>query len=181
MSSDGAAQRYAEALFGIGTSSGKVAVFQRNAEDFMRLLNGSKDLLLALSHPNIRRVQRKAVIDEILSKCTYDRDFSNFVRLVVERGRIAYFSKIVSCFTDLCDASDGRIRGCVYVASPLNASQLERIRAKIQSKLGREVILKECIEADVIGGFRVEIDGRVYDSSVKRHLDRLRESMIHQA
>ena len=138
----------------------------------------TKDLVLALSHPNIRRNQRKAIIDQVLSKCAYEKDFSNFVRLVVERGRISYFPKIVSCFTELRDETDGRVRGVVYVASALTASQRERLRAKIQSKLGREVVLEERIEPEVIGGFRVEIDGHVYDSSVQRHLERLRESMI---
>lgn len=180
MSSDGTARRYAEALFEIGKSSGKLIVFQQNAEEFVRLLDSSKDLMLSLSHPNIRRVQRKAIIDQVLAKCSYDIVFSNFVRLVVERGRISYFSKILSAYTGLRDESDGRLRGVVVVASSLSPDQRNRLRAKVQKKFGRDIVLEERIDANVIGGFRLEIDGRVYDSSVQRHLERLRESMVNR-
>lgn len=181
MSSDSTAQRYAEALFGIGKSSGKLAVFQRNAEDFVRLLENSRDLGLALSHPNIRRAQRKAVIDQVLAKCTYDAVFANFVRLVVERGRISVFPKILASYVGLCDESDGRLRGVVYVAAPMSTAQRDRLRVKVKERLGQDVIIEERIESGVIGGFRLEIDGRVFDSSVQRHLERLRESMVQRA
>ena len=177
MKSDSTAQKYAEALFGIGTSQGKLEVFQANAVDFQRILDSSKELMIALSHPNIRKTQRKEVINGVLAGSTYDPLFINFVKLVVDRGRIQYFSKIVHAFVGLRDAAVGRLRGVVYVAEPLTADQHERLRAKAQSKLGCEVVLEERIDPSIIGGLRLEINGRVYDSSVKRHLERLREAM----
>ncbi len=177
MKSDSTAQKYAEALFGIGTSQGKLEVFQANAVDFQRILDSSKELMIALSHPNIRKTQRKEVINGVLAGSTYDPLFINFVKLVVDRGRIQYFSKIVHSFVGLRDAAVGRLRGVVYVADPLTAEQHERLRAKAQSKLGCEVVLEERIDPSIIGGLRLEINGRVYDSSVKRHLERLREAM----
>ena len=177
MNLDSTARKYAEALFGIGRSQGKLAVFQSNAEDFQRILSQSKDLLTSLSHPNIRKNQRMAIVNGVLASCTYDPVFSNFVRLVVQRGRIQCFSKIVASFTGLRDEADGRLRGVVYVASPMSAEQRAKLRAKATEKLGHEVILEERIDPSVIGGLRLEVDGRVYDSSVRRHLERLKESM----
>ena len=177
MSSDTTAHKYAEALFGIGRDRGKLGVFQANAEDFLRILEGSRDLMTSLSHPNIRKAQRKAILDGVLSQCSYDLDFGNFLRLVVERGRIAYYPKMVSSFTGLRDEADGRLRGTVYSATPLSPSQRERLRARAQEKLGREVVLEERIDPSIIGGLSLEIDGRVYDGSVRRHLERLRLAM----
>lgn len=177
MNLDATARKYAEALFGIGQSRGKLLVFQSNSEDFLKILKQSKDLMTSLSHPNIRKKQRMAIVEGVLSHCTYDHDFSNFVRLVVQRGRIACFPKIVASFTGLRDEADGRLRGVVYVASPMSADQKAKLRAKAALKLGHEVILEERIDPSVIGGLRLEIDGRVYDSSVRRHLERLKESI----
>lgn len=179
MNADSTAQRYAEALFGIGQSSGKLAVFQQNAEDFLRVLNTSKELMTSLSHPNIRREQRKAIINGVLSNSTYDHVFSNFVRLVVERGRIMYFPKIVSRFIGLRDDADGRLRGVVYSATALSAVQMSRLKAKVESKLGHEVIFESRLDASLIGGLRVEVNGRVFDSSVKHHLEKMRETMMN--
>ena len=55
------------------------AIDQQNAEDFLGVLKGSKDLMTSLSHPNIRREQRKAIINEVLSSSPYDHVFANFV------------------------------------------------------------------------------------------------------
>ncbi len=177
MSSDSTAQKYAEALYGIGKSSAKLETFQANAEDFLRILQGSKELMTSLSHPNIRRLQRKAIINEVLSQCDYDPVFSNFIRLVVDRSRITHYPKIVSRFIGMREEADGRVHGVVYSATPLSASQKEKLRLKAQSQLGREVILEEKLDESLIGGLRLEINGRVYDSSVKRHLERIRESI----
>lgn len=177
MSSDSTAQKYAEALYGIGKSSGKLAVFQANAEDFLKIFEGSRDLMTSLSHPNIRKSQRKAIVDEILRQCDYDAVFGNFLRLVVERGRMAYYPKMVSHFRTLRDEADGRLRGVVYVASPLTPAQRDKLRARAQEKLGHEVILEERIDPALIGGLKLEIDGRVYDGTVQRYLERLRLAM----
>ena len=181
MSSDSTAHKYAEALYGIGKSRDKLDVFQKNAEDFLRILQSTPDLLTALSHPNIRKVQRKAILNEILSQCTYDIDFANFLRLVVDRNRIAHYAKMVSGFTGLRDEADGRLRGIVYSATPLSGAQKERLRARAQEKLGHEVLLEERIDPSLIGGLCLEIDGRVYDSSVRRYLERLRLAMGENA
>ena len=178
MKSDVTAQHYAEALFGIGKSTGKLAVFQSNAEDFLKLLQGSRDLMTSLSHPNIQRGQRRAILDAVLSKCAYDKVFGNFLRLVVERGRAMYFPRMVSLFVGLRDLDDGRVRGTVFSASPLSLVQKNKLKAKIQSVLGHEVARTEVVDSSLIGGLRVEINGRVYDNTVCRQLEKLRESIV---
>lgn len=70
MNSDVTAHRYAEAIFGIGKDTGKLAVFQRNAEDFLSILEKSKDLYTALSHPNIERCQQRKIVDAVLENAT---------------------------------------------------------------------------------------------------------------
>ena len=89
------ARRYAEALFGLVKSAGKLEVFQRNAEDFLGVLEHAKDLKISLSHPNIRREKRMQIINALLADSQYDATFANFVRLVVERGRIGVYPRIV--------------------------------------------------------------------------------------
>jgi len=179
VNADSTAQRYAEALFGIGQSSGKLAVFQQNAEDFLGVLKSSKDLMTSLSHPNIRREQRKAIINQVLAGSPYDHVFANFVRLVVERGRIMYYPRIVSSFVGLRDNADGRLRGVVFSATPLSDVQMAHLKSKVQAKLQHEVVFEARIDESLIGGLRVEVNGRVFDSSVKHYLEQMRESMIN--
>ena len=175
------ARRYAEALFGLGQASGKLQVFQSNAEDFLALLERSKDLKVSLSHPNIRRKQRLQIINALLAESSYDATFSNFVRLVVERGRANYFPRIVHEYMILRDDADGRLRGVVYSATALSADQRKRLYDRVKSKLGHDVVLKERIDASLIGGIRLEVNGRVYDGSVKHHLEQMQTMLINSS
>lgn len=177
MKADMTAQRYAEALFGIGRDTGKLRVFEQNAADFERILKQSRDLRISLSHPNVAKARRGAIIDAVLRTSGYDPVFCNFVRLVVRRGRILYFPSIVASFAGLEDEAAGRMRGCVYAAQPLSEAQKSKLRDKVQHKLGCEVILTERRDESLIGGIRIEIGGRVYDGSVKHALETLEKAM----
>lgn len=177
-SSDVTAHRYAEAIFGIGQSTGKLAEFQCNAEDFLGLLEKSKDLSTALSHPNIERRSRRKIVDAVLEKCHYDRVFANFIRLVVERGRASHFANIVSSMVSLRDTAEGRLRGYVYSAQALTPDQKSRLTAKVCQVMGCEVLLSERVDPSLLGGIRVEVDGRVYDSTVRRELEKMREAIL---
>lgn len=85
---------------------------------------------------------------------------------------------MVSLFVGLRDLDDGRVRGMVFSASPLSLVQKNKLKAKIQSVLGHEVALTEVVDSSLIGGLRVEINGRVYDNTVCRQLEKLRESIV---
>lgn len=178
MQSDLSAQRYAEAIFGIGKDTGKLAVFEQNALEFQKLLETSQDLRISLTHPNIGIKQKEAIIGEVLQRCGYDEVFSNFLRLIVKRNRISCYGKIVSNLHVMRDESEGRIRGIVYSATKLKPSQVTALSQKIGGKMGRQVILEERLEPEILGGLRVEINGRVYDSSVRRQLEKLEESIM---
>ena len=177
MSSDSSAQRYAIALFDMARDAKKVDVIMRDATNFSEVLSKSKELKMALSHPNIQRADRRKILNEVLKDAGYDPIFSNFLRVVADRGRILIYPRIVAELEVLSDASIGRVRASVYVAQPMKPAQKAQLKAKIESQIGHEVILQEKIEASIIGGFRLELQGRVFDNSIRRHLERLRDEM----
>lgn len=177
MSSESSAQRYAVALFDMARDAGQENQILDEARQFLHVYTSSSDLRLALSHPNIQKSDRKQILESILSRSAYNIKFSNFLRVLVSRGRAQLYPKIVSAYEVLLDAASGRIRATVYVASPLQASQRIQLKSRIESQIGREVVLLEKLEPSIIGGFRLEIQGRVYDNSIRRHLERLREEM----
>ncbi len=177
MSSDTAAQRYAIALFEMARDAKKESIILSNAANFFEVISSSSELKIALSHPNIQRADRKKILDAVLVNANYDPMFANFLRVLSDRGRILIYPRIVSELEVLSDTALGRVRASVYVAQSLTAAQRVQLKAKIESQIGHEVVLQEHIEPSIIGGFRLELQGRVFDNSIRRHLERLREEM----
>lgn len=177
MSSDSSAQRYATALFEMARDAKLDAVIYNNAKSFLNLWESASDLRMSLSHPNIKRADRKKILDVILASAGYNKIFENFLRLLSDRGRVMLMPRIVAAYEVLRDNADGRIRASVFVAQPMNSLQKQQLKSKLETQLNHEVVLKEVIEPSIIGGFRLEIQGRVYDNSIRRHLERLSADM----
>lgn len=177
MSSDSSAKRYAVALFEMARDANRDSSIYQNACDFSGVLERSSDLKIALSHPNIQKADRKKIMSEVLASSGYDHLFCNFLKVLADRSKIALFPKILAEYEALRDKASGRIRAQVYVAQNISAAQKQTLKTKIEGQLGHEVVLQERIEPSIIGGFRLEINGRVYDNSIRRHLERLSEEM----
>ena len=47
--------------------------------------------------------------------------------------------------------------------------------------MGCEVLLSERIDPSLLGGMRVELDGKVYDSTVRRELEKMREAILNSS
>ncbi|MCL2325219.1 MAG: ATP synthase F1 subunit delta [Proteobacteria bacterium] len=175
--SDSSAHNYALALYELACEAHKEAAIQSDIKSFLDLLSRSADLSIALSHPGILRPQRRSIIGPVLAKCGYDDLSVRFIKLVVDRGRIPLFARIVEAYHAIGDKAAGRRRGVVHVAYPLDEAQLQRLKEKIRTQIGTDVVLEEHIDPTIIGGFCLELDGRAYDSSIRRHLERLGEKI----
>lgn len=65
------------------------------------------------------------------------------------------------------------VRGRVSSAVPLTETQLTALAARMGETLGKHVLLEGTVSPSLIGGIRVEIDGRVWDGSLRGRLEEL--------
>lgn len=73
--------------------------------------------------------------------------------------------------------SEGTVRVRVVTARPLSTDERDRFAARLASRLGRRVRLEESVDAAVLAGARIEIEGRTLDGTLKARLDGLHESL----
>jgi hypothetical protein len=62
------------------------------------------------------------------------------------------------------------LKGFVYAPVKLNPEQIHQVEGKFSQSLENEVQLVPQVDPSLIGGIRVEIDGRVYDGTIKKRL-----------
>ncbi len=62
------------------------------------------------------------------------------------------------------------LKGFVYAPVKLTPEQIHQVERKFSESLEDEVQLVAQVDASLIGGIRVEIDGRVYDGTIKKRL-----------
>lgn len=104
-------------------------------------------------------------------------DLSRFAAFVVQKGRREYLRRILRIFVDLYCESVGLSH--VILTSTVQSNQLEeRVRSVLESRLGHPILLETEVDPALIGGYRVEVDGKMLDASVRRQLQILRREFI---
>ena len=75
-------------------------------------------------------------------------------------------------------AHKGIIEAHVVSAVALSPSDKEKLVSKLSSQLSKEVLLTEEVDATVIGGLKLEVEGYQIDNTISGKLRALRNAMI---
>ena len=91
----------------------------------------------------------------------------NFLRLIIENGRLAALPVVAQQFRALVNAQSGTADAVVHSAFPIDAAALADLSATLEKRFGRK--LQVSVEQDVslIGGIRVVVVKIIYYGSFR--------------
>ena len=69
-------------------------------------------------------------------------------------------------------------KGIVYSVTPLTSSQLDQLQVAMQRHLGHALTLVNIIDSSLLGGFRIDIRGKIFDASVINKLSSLKQQLL---
>lgn len=175
MSSYRIASRYAKSLIDLAGEQGKL---DRVVEDmtFFAEVSKLKDVALLLKSPIINSDKKGKVLDAIFSG-KVDPMTHSFIEIILRKGRESYLGEIATEVVNQYRVIKGISIVEVVSAEALSAETLESIRKKlVDSKLTHgNIQFKTSVDANLIGGFVISFEDKLYDASVKHQLDLLRK------
>ncbi len=168
------ARRYAEALMNTAEEQKEIEHVAADVEMIDRLTRDSREFHLFLKSPVIKKEKKQTVLLEIFGKktCSLTNDF---LRLIAEKGREDLLSDIIQQFLLLREEKLGIVSVTIKAAIGLSKDQEEKVRRHFEGMTGKKVRLAFSLDKQVIGGFVARVGDTVYDGSVKRQLQMLRE------
>jgi F-type H+-transporting ATPase subunit delta len=122
-------------------------------------------------HPGFNVETRKRVLDELMGRLVVSPTCRNFIFLLTDQGRVSLISNIAQVFNELVDRHLGRVRAKVTVAQPLSDLNRGRLERALAKSTGKEVIIDAEVDTSIIAGVITELDGQVFDGSVRTRLD----------
>lgn len=103
---------------------------------------------------------------------------SNFLKTVIDNGRVDVLPEIAAQFRSLVNASKGSSDAVVYSAFALDAAALAELRATLEKRFGRKLeIASVKVDESLIGGVRVVVGDEVLDTSVKARLEQMKAAL----
>ena len=97
---------------------------------------------------------------------------------LTNNGREEHLAKVCEKFEKDVLAHKGIIEAHVVSAVALSPSDKEKLVSKLSSQLSKEVLLTEEVDATVIGGLKLEVEGYQLDNTISGKLRALRNAMI---
>jgi F-type H+-transporting ATPase subunit delta len=163
------ARPYAEALFkASGSDLGGTAAWL----DELAAIATNVQLQQFAGNPSVTAAQTFDVISGV-AKAKLPEAAKNFLRAVIDNGRISVLPEIASQFRTLKNAQSGSYDATVYSAFALEGAALADLAATLEKRFGRRLNLKVELEPALIGGVRV-----VLDTSVKARLEQMKVALI---
>ena len=101
----------------------------------------------------------------------------SFLILLFEKGRFGFLGHINDFYQKLADELKGVARATVTSATALSADAVERIRAALSKRTGKDIILDVKQDPRLIGGVITQIGDLVLDGSIGTQLRNMRESL----
>jgi F-type H+-transporting ATPase subunit delta len=175
-----AARRWAEALIELAVEARNEDAVQRDLVEVVEAVTGEGGALLkALASPVYDVEERKAVLGSVLGRIGVQPLSSNFLRLLVDRGRIGLLPEIAQVYREHIDERAGRLRVQVTTVDPLSPELERELQAAFAKATGKSVVLDTRLDKSLIGGLVARIGGRVYDASLRTRLEDIRSRLVH--
>jgi len=105
------------------------------------------------------------------------RHGTNFLKLLLENGRVVALPEISEQFEALKAKVENSIDAVITAASSVSESQQEAIANSLSAKLGRDVRISTRIDENLIGGAVIRAGDVVIDGSLRARLEGLANAL----
>ncbi len=174
-----AARVYAEALFEAGEDRGKINELQEQLAQFADAVDGDRELQVFLFSPYLSSNDK---VDGLRRAVTgAEPEFSNFLELLVEKGRMPEIFRIRREFDELWKKANRRLDVTVTSAIELDPGVVGKIGEEVERQTGDKVELSSEVDDGILGGIVLRVGNMVLDASIRTRLEKLRKSVASAA
>ena len=174
-----AARRYAKALLSLAQETGDEEAIGAELNQIAAVF-AEPSLARTLALPTLPLKARRDIVEQLISIAAPKAVVANFLRVLADNDRLSMFADIESAYQTLLEKLLGRVRATVKSASALSEDELRSIVDVFSQKTNKTVVPTVEIDPELLGGVTVEIEGRVYDASVRTQLRRISQSLAQQ-
>lgn len=172
-------RRYARALFAVGSDNGLFEAYGRELSLLAELFGNSEDLRSALTNPVVKPHEKRAIIEALLPRVGASNEVRRFLLLLLDRGRLLQLPRIAHDYQRLTDERLGQVRGRVTSATPLDATAFDQIRAALEKRTGKKVLLETSVDPEILGGVVAQVGDLVLDGSLRSRLANLSRKLLN--
>jgi len=174
MSAYRVARRYAEAALELAEEQKQGERVAADLEVVWKAMKESREFVAFLKSPVVPKEKKRSVLSAAFRPALSAFSF-DFLILILDKGREAVLGDIISEYFKLRDERLGIVTLDVRAATELTSSQQQAIVKRFEEITRKKIRVAFSIDKQLKGGFVARVGDTVYDGSVRRQLELLRE------
>jgi F-type H+-transporting ATPase subunit delta len=177
MTNRAAAVPFARALFDVARQSDPVRIGQE-LRGFVSLVEAHPDLLRVLINAAIPMNAKANVLRALFELQPIADPLARVLLLLAERDQLIILPEIAALYDERLLDFLHVVRAEVTTAQPLAPEHHQALEQGFAQATGRRVQMSTRVDPTILGGVVARIGSRVFDGSVARHLERVRQSLV---
>jgi|LGVF01.2.fsa_nt_gb F-type H+-transporting ATPase subunit delta len=170
------ANKYAVALFEIAVEKDSIENIYEEFQTVNTILMDEKNFMELMLVPSIESAKKKKIIENVFKK-DLNKYLDNFLNILIDKNRIEYIHEIFDVFKKKYFAYKDMVEATVVTVIPLKEELLEALKAKLEKRFNKKVLLKNKVDEAILGGAVVYIGEQVIDGSVYKQINELKSNM----
>jgi F-type H+-transporting ATPase subunit delta len=173
-----AAARYARALLEVAVQEkADVDLIDRELAEFANLIRRNPALEGVMLNPAVAAPRKRAAVVEIAKQAAYSSIVAKLFVLLAERDRLILLTDLVAAYRERLLDYKQIVRAEVTTAAPLAEGRAKSIQASLSKATGRSIALETRVDPNIVGGMIAKVGSTVYDGSVTRQLQKMKERL----
>lgn len=175
------ATRYAKSLFDLAQERGELEAVKKDM-DFFAQVSKHSEFRALLKSPIVKPDKKGKVFDAVFGG-KIEAITEGFIKIVLAKGREEYLDEIAGAFVLQYRKFKQITTVKIVSAVPFSQEALNKIGERLVSNgiVKGSTEMESDVDPDVIGGFIMYLDDKIYDASVDYKLDQLRRTFTKNA
>ena len=164
---------YGEALYELALSEGLDEAIRQELAVLEQAFRENPDYGKLLRSANLSKAERCGILDEAF-RGRVQPYLLNFLKILVEKGYIGSFPQCCEAFTRRYNDDHGILPVTAVTAVPLTPEQTSALTQKLSRITGKTIALRNRLDPQVLGGVRLDYDGKRLDDTIAHRLEAIR-------
>lgn len=166
------AKRYAKALFDLAVEDKMVEKINADMELVAVVMKENRELRRMMVNPVINPSKKKAIIKSIFENHIHKTSLA-FLDILIRKGREQQIDEIAVQFNELYLDFKNMVVAELVTAAGVDEAMQTKLTGLFKTLTTKEIILKESIDPEIIGGFKLNMNDYQYDASISKIIRRL--------
>ena len=167
---------YGTALYSLALEEGLAGQLLAELTVLQESFRETPDFIRLLSSPNLTKQERCQIIDDSF-RGKLQPYVLNFLKILTEKGYMKHFYDCFKTYEDLYNRDNGILPVTAITAVAMSEEQVRKLTEKLSRATDKQVKLLNKVDPSVLGGVRLDYDGKRLDDTVSHRMDAITKAL----